>query len=326
MNVKRASAAVAVTAFGLALGAGAASAADTVACGTPAVAAVYETVVVEGTPAITRLERQWVREIEHFTHEWQLKVVDEPAWSEQVLVRAAWTETVVVTPETQEWVVDTPAGEVQQLQRKWVERGGNDVIWAPEGETPQGRWNRTNDTQTVTVVIEEVGHWESVPAVTREEEHPAEYETVTHPEEFHYDTEWSQASPGAGWAKTGDSDQLASTFEYRWAALSPGAGWEETEESRVVVDRAATPASTKQVLVSAAVPAGPACPVAAPKPKPASAVPQVGTVSKPAAAVNQGPAELAHTGADLTLLWIGVGALLAGAGLNMGYRKTLRTL
>jgi hypothetical protein len=340
VNVKRTSAAAAVTALGLALGAGAAFAADTVVCGTPAVAAVYETVVVEGTPAVTHLEYRWSTQTVPVELQWRMWVVDQPAQPAvyRTVTHPAVYETVVVTPAqpARDEQVEQPLG-YDEYEFVHVRSGRThwdpDPAWNAQSVENSNGWQSTGNsrpaTETATV------HIPAVPEVTEEVLVTPEREeqvlvTPAVPEEGHFDYQWSQASPGTGWEETGESRNLEPVVESRWAAQSPGDGWERTDESRVVVDQAATEDSTKQVLVSPAVPAGPACPVVTPATpvvnppaKPASAVPQVGTVSKPAA-VNQAPAELAHTGADLTLLWIGLGTLLAGAGLSAGYRKALR--
>jgi hypothetical protein len=193
----------------------------------------------------------------------------------------------------------------------------------------------------------EIVHHEVVPAVTEPRLVTAAWEeqvlvTPAIDEVGHFEYQWSQSSPGAGWDETDEQRPLDSEVEERWAAASPGNDWVQTAQQRRVVDQVAVPESSEQVLVSPAVPAGAPCPVEEPvepvtepaepvadpapkpKPKPASAVPQVGTVTKPAATVNAAPTELAHTGADPTLMWIGLGTLLAGIAVRAGYRQTLR--
>ena len=88
------------------------------------------------------------------------------------------------------------------------------------------------------------------------------------------------------------------------------------------------PESSTEVLVTDAVPAGPACPkppstggggTAVPEPAdPASPVPAAAPLVKPA--VNA-TTELAFTGSDPTLMWLGLGFLLTGIGVSAGYRK-----
>ncbi|KRF23850.1 hypothetical protein [Phycicoccus sp. Soil803] len=153
----------------------------------------------------------------------------------------------------------------------------------------------------VTPATDEVGHWEET---------------------------WSVESPGAAWSATGETRTVDGETELVWAAQSPGEEWTATGAYRTVEDTPAVPDSSEQVLVSAAVPAGPACeepvtgdgatvvPEPADPAQPASAVPAAAGLAKPAA-VN----ELAFTGSDPTLLWLGMGFLLAGIGVSAGYRK-----
>lgn len=264
--IKRASAAVAVSAFGLAIGAGASFAAgEEIPCGTPAVPAVYETVVVPGTPAVTHTEYLWQRTTVPVEYLWQLKVVDKEAWTETVVVKAAWTETVVVTEAYDEWVVDVKAQPaVTQVQVKWVQQGGNLVQWLPEGVEPAPdsfKWNKTRDTQTVTLTpaVEEQGHWVHHDAVTETIDHPAVTQDIDHPEESHFEEQWAAVSPGDGWVNTEQSRDLEPIVESQWSVDSPGDGWVKTEQSRVVEDQPAVPDTTKQVLVTAEIPAGEPC-------------------------------------------------------------------
>ena len=363
MKAKRTSAALAVTAFGLAVGAASASAADTVPCGTPAVDAVYRTVVTPAVPEVSHLEYLWTRETTTYELQWQRWVVDtaaQPAVYGTVTHPAVY-ETVVVTPAQPAWdeEVEQPLGydlyEFQHTSGKT--RWEPDPNWNSNTNQNSNGWTATGAskpaTETVTI------HHEAVPEVTEQRLVTPEWEeqVLVSPaveEEGHFDRQWSQTSPGAGWEETGERRPVGTELEEQWAAASPGSGWVQSGQERRVVDQSAVPESSEQVLVSPAVPAGPPCPVEepvdpveepvdpvdepadpvdepadpvvepAPKPKPASAVPQVGTVTKPAATVNAAPQQLAHTGADLTLMWIGLGTLLAGIGVSAGYRKTLR--
>ena len=352
MKATRTSAALAVTAFGLVVaGAASASAADAVPCGTPAVAAVYRTVVTPAVPEVSHLEYLWTRETTTWELQWQQWVVDQaaqPAVYDTVTHPAVY-ETVVVTPAQPAWdeVVEQPLG--YDLY-EFVHTNGKttweaDPNWNSNVNNHSNGWTATGNskpaTETVTI------HHEAVAEVTEQRLVTAAWEeqVLVRPavdEVGHFEYQWSASSPGAGWEETGERRPLGSEVEERWAAASPGNGWVQTAQQRRVVDQAAVPESSEQVLVSPAVPAGAPCPVEEPvepvvepaepvenpapkpKPKPASAVPQVGTVTKPAATVNTAPTELAHTGADLTLMWIGLGTLLAGIGVSAGYRKTLR--
>src|SRR4051812_48896680 len=141
MHTKRVSIAVAVTALGLAIAPGVASAADTqVPCGTPAQAAVYSTVVVPGTPAVSHTEYEWTSVSEVIERLWHRYVVDSaaseavyetvhhdavyltfpipgmPAWDQQVLVTAAYDEQVLKTAAYDEQVLKTAAYDEQVLK------------------------------------------------------------------------------------------------------------------------------------------------------------------------------------------------------------------
>ena len=115
MNTKRVSIAVAVSALGLAIAPGGAFAANgQVDCGTPAKQAVYSTVVVPGTPAVSHEELEWSSVSEVVERQWHQWLVDTaamdavygtvhhaavymtfpvpgmPAWDEQVLETPAY--------------------------------------------------------------------------------------------------------------------------------------------------------------------------------------------------------------------------------------------
>jgi hypothetical protein len=149
------------------------------------------------------------------------------------------------------------------------------------------------------------------------------------PEQGHWEETWSVESPGAAWSATGATRTVAGETSLVWAAESPGEGWTATGAYRTVEDTPAVPDSSTQVLVSAAVPAGPECgpepttgggSTVVPEPaNPASAVPAAAGLAKPAA-VNA-TTELAFTGSDPTLMWLGLGFLLTGIGVSAGYRK-----
>ena len=96
MNTKRVSIAVAVSALGLAIAPGVASAADSqVACGTPPKQAVYSTVVVPGTAAVTHEEYEWssvAEVIEQQWHQWLVDSAAVPAGNYYVRVRGVFCE------------------------------------------------------------------------------------------------------------------------------------------------------------------------------------------------------------------------------------------
>ena len=158
----------------------------------------------------------------------------------------------------------------------------------------------------------------------------------------HFAHEWSQESPGEGWAPTGETRAVSSDPQLSWNAEAPGDGWTRTGGSRTVVDTAGVPESTTKVLVSEAVPAGAPCvdpgdptdvgngdggesgpqPADPAKAKPASAVPAVAGLTKTPATVNAAPTQLPFTGLDPALMWFGLGLFAAGLALSAAYRKT----
>ena len=188
--IKRTSAVVAVTAFGVVMGAGSALAADGIPCGTPAADAVYRTVVTPAVPAVTHVEQQWALWETPTVYQWQRWVVDVPgqeavyrvihhpatyetvvispareAWDEQVLVTAAWTEEVLV----REAVYVT---EYEFVHRNGNTRWEDSPTWNIESNGQSDGWTRTASEPRQTVVSEAV--YDTV-------EHEAVYETIHHP-------------------------------------------------------------------------------------------------------------------------------------------------
>jgi hypothetical protein len=358
MMIKRASAAVAVTAFGIALGAGSAFAADSVPCGTPAVEAVYSTVVVAGSPAVTHTETQWSRTTIPVLYEWERYVVTRPAQEavyDTITIPAVY-ETVVVTPY-QPGYWDEQEVEQEYTEYEFIFRPGQqgertrweeDPNWNANGNNNSNGWTSTGATRTATRTVTEEVWVPEVEEVTQEVlVEPAREETVlvspAVEEEGEYQKTWSATSPGAEWEQTGETEQGEPTVELRWAVASPGEGWVDTGQTRTVTDKEAVPDTTTQVLVSPAVPAGDPCPVTVTPVKPATNPPVVAaptteaptteapTTEAPTTAAPAIPAatqtqvkELAYTGSDLTLLWLGAGTLLAGMGASAAYRKAAR--
>ena len=76
--IKRTTAVVAVTAFGVVMGAGSRSWFDGIPCGTPAADAVYRTVVTPAVPAVTHVEQQWALWETPTVYQWQRWIVDVP--------------------------------------------------------------------------------------------------------------------------------------------------------------------------------------------------------------------------------------------------------
>ena len=184
--------------------------------------------------------------------------------------------------------------------------------------------------------VYETIHHEAVPDVTEQRLVTAAHDEVVEvypatPEQGHWDETWSVESPGEGWTDTGETRTVDGETQLVWAAESPGYGWTQTGAYRTVTDTPAVPESSTEVLVTEAIPAGPACPnppsnggggtvvpVPANPAKPASPVPAAAGLVKPA--VNA-TTELAFTGSDPTLMWLGLGFLLTGLGVSAGYRK-----
>jgi hypothetical protein len=317
--IKRTSAAVAVTALGVVVGAGSAFAAGSAPCGTPAVDAVHRTVVTPAAPAVTHDEYQWALWETPTEHRWRRWVVDvagqdavhetvhhpatyetvvitpaREAWDEQVLVRAAWTEEVLVRDAVY-------VTEYEFVHRNGDTRWRDDPNWNANDNEQSNGWTRTPTPPRETLVSD---------AVYDHVEHEAVYDTIHHPaveevtgqreltpaweerievspavaEEGHWDHRWRETEPaGQGWERTGESrDGEPEVVDQRWAVQSPGQGWLATGLEREVVDTEAKPATTTTELVSPAVPAGPPCPVTPTKPvtNPAPAKP-----SQPAAPV-----------------------------------------
>jgi hypothetical protein len=458
MNTKRVSIAVAVTALGLAIAPGVASAADSqVPCGTPAKQAVYSTVVVPGTAAVTHDEYEWssvTEVIERQWHQWlvdsaatdavyetvhhaavymTLPVPGQPAWDEQVLETPAYDEQVLQTEAYDEQVLETAAYDEQVLvtaaydeqvmtspavyaiEYKFVQKNGNgpdrwdvDPNWNANINNNSGGYIATGITRQGALIsaavyttvhhdavyktvhhdavyttvhhddVYKTVHHDAVYTTVHHDDvyttvhhddvfktvhHDAVYTTVHHDDVFttvhhaatpdtttqvllypawdeqvlvtpatdevgHWEETWSVDSPGEAWSATGETRTVDGETQLLWAAVSPGEGWTATGAYRTVEDAPAVPDSSEQVLVSAAVPAGPACekPVTGdgdtvvPEPAdPASAVPAAAPLAKPAA-VNA-TTELAFTGSDPTLMWLGLGFLLTGIGVSAGYRK-----
>ena len=150
--------------------------------------------------------------------------------------------------------------------------------------------------------------------------------TPATPEVGHWEETWAVGSPGEAWSPTGQTRTVEGEIELVWAAESPGEEWTATGGYRTVEDTPAVPETSTEVLVSEAVPAGPACAkpttggggggTVVPAPAaPASAVPAA--LAKPA----NDTTELAFTGSDPRLLMLGMGFLLTGLGVSAGYRK-----
>ena len=237
-----------------------ASAAGDVRCGTPAVPAVFETVVHPATfetvehaavfrtvPAVTHLEWKWTRTVEVPEHKFQRTVTEqlvewkrdagvvEYEWTRQVVESAGtpgreavaeqghW-ETRVVTPAvmvTEYLYVKTRNDNPNARNEYWTDNPN----WNAEVNEHSLGWKRTDQTRQV----------EGSPAVTDEvwvvdvagqeavEEVPPTYSTQT---------QWSAQRPsGADWAATGLHKAVISGVEQQLLPLGElpeGDGWYQT--------------------------------------------------------------------------------------------------
>lgn len=406
MNTKRAGAlislALAVSMSPIVL-AGPANAATT--CGTPAIAAVYETVVHPAQPAVLEESHEELGITESDTvGPWEGsgnegELTGQTTFHEAVTVTEHyWSHTTPGTPATTEdsgWVLSAPSGQgwVLDEQRTVIDQAYvpavpgtpeeghyETVIVTPavtvteyqfvHAQTGQTRWNAdrnwnangipNSNGYTLTGVTRETV---TTPAVTEERwvvDEPATEGTPEIPEvshtEYRYERtlagtdavvayQWSVENPGTGWADTGQTREIVTEnahTEYEWA--------------RTVIDVAAkdaVPATTEEVLVAPAVPAGPPCPVQQPvvvpvtapaadpvtapvvkvpakpavKPaaKPAAAKPAIKPAAATPAAASAVPTALAHTGAETApIASIGALLLMAGAALSALARRAGR--
>jgi hypothetical protein len=136
-------------------------------------------------------------------------------------------------------------------------------------------------------------------------------------------TDDDQTAPdGEGWQLTGQQveHEAVTRVETVWVASGQtpdGDGWATTGASRQGdLVTPAVPASTVRELVSAAVPAGPAC--AAQVSDPTDPAP----AAKPSRAASAVPATLAFTGFDPALYAAGGMVLIfAGSGLTLAARR-----
>jgi hypothetical protein len=187
------------------------------ACGLPAVAAVYVSVIHEPElrtiPAVTHDEWRWERDVTTFEYEFSTTVspaytendwtrdvpgVTEYQWSHKVVEQEAvpavpgtdevghW-ETVIVTP-----AVTVTMFEYEQQQTghlRWEADGWN----ADKGDTDTGKgWVKTGRTrEDVTTPAVTAQHWVVTQAATDG--------TPAVPEISHLDYLWAASSPGAGW-------------------------------------------------------------------------------------------------------------------------------
>jgi len=303
--------------------------------GSPAVPAVTheETVVDKVAWDETVIDSPAVPAVDEVSH--LVTIVDTAAWEETVVDKNGYAyqqkETGNITYR------DTAFWNGEDIDP------GNDFGWVR-----MAGLDRTHvvqhDAVTHTEQVIDTPAAPAVPAVTHVVHHDAETRIVTVvdvpevpaveavEELSHVETAWTrdpQVSPGgSGWTLTGEQRHHEATTHLRheWTrtvvdvpATPAVPEVLEVSHTVTVVDVAEVPAWDEQVLVSAATPAGPACPD-----------PEVRTAGRvngaPAAAVSADPAavptqaELAHTGSDLTvplgagLVFVVVGGALVAAG------------
>ena len=217
-----------------------------VLCGTPAKDAVYKTVVDSGSPAIYEshevLKTPAVPAKDAYDEEVLVKeaytetVVDKEAYTETVVDKEAWTEIIPGTlSKWWNWSPNHSQGP-QDYEPNWPEdergtwqgphtNGGPDgegTFNVSHGESGNSSWfHREPGTDEQRIEHPAETHEVNHPAVTHDVDHPAEYKTVHH-----------DATPA-----------IPAVYE-----------------TVTVLIKEAVPETTRQVLVSEAVPAGPPCP------------------------------------------------------------------
>lgn len=296
--IKRVSAAVAVSAFGLALGAGASFAGDQIPCGTPGVPAGYDWVVTQPAVAeVSHLEHEWARQtapeqtIWHWQrtttttiYQWKLWVpntaVPQQQWS-ATSPGAGWvnigqSKVVVTAPAVTKEVTSYEFRKWNQKDKEFFgdSRWSIDPKWnANDNNGKAEGWEPTGATRTETVVVtppvtvtqflweEDLpdGEWDTTESATSPGEGWEQGTAVSSTSET--ENAWSATKPeGDGWVNTQESRTVPATYEYRWAATSPGGEWTQTEaEPKKVVDVQAVPEQKEWQVVTPAVPAGEPC-------------------------------------------------------------------
>jgi hypothetical protein len=321
--------------------------------------AVYRTVTVPGTPAYDDPPQLVTPAYDEpvVTPAYDEPVVT-PAYDEPVVTPAYDDPPVLTSPAVvrTEWKFISKSGKVRWDEDPNWNANNNDSSggWVATNESRSTEVSPAVYTTVHHDAVTTYVHHDAVTtsvhhdAVTTYVHHDAVYTTVHHdatpdtyyqelvtpasdteelvtpatPEVGHWDETWSVESPGEGWSATGETRTVEGETQLVWAAESPGEDWTATGGYRSVEDTPAVPESSTEVLVTDAVPAGPACPPSTGGggtvvPVPASPVPAA--LAKPAA-VNA-TTELAFTGSDPTLMWLGLGFLLTGIGVSAGYRK-----
>lgn len=174
------------------------------------------------------------------------------------------TDEVVTIPAvtTQQWVVDVPAspGSPGSAEVSHVE-----LHWLPEGETPPAGWTATEESRVASTSTETV----DLPEGEAPDGTGWSVGDVVDSVPDVVDTQWIGADDTVpdGYGPTGETETsyATETTDEPSAAAPAGDGWTPVEGSEVtVVDEAervveVSPAWVEQVLLSPAVPAGPAC-------------------------------------------------------------------
>lgn len=296
--IKRAAAAIAVSTFGLAVGAGASFAAgQEIPCGTPAVPAVYDWVVTQPAVAeVSHLDYQWVRQtspeqtVLHWERVTTTTIYQWKLWVPNTAVpQQQWSATSpgdgwVNTGESRVTEVPAVTEEVTSYEfRRWNQKNAEffgasrwsvDPKWnANDSNAKAEGWEPTGNTRPETVVVTPGstlteyrweqdlpdGEWTTQESATSPGEGWERGDVVSSTSTT--EDAWSESAPeGDGWVKTGESRVIPATFEYRWAATSPGTGWTQTDaEPKKVIDVQATPEDKAWQEVTPAVPAGAPC-------------------------------------------------------------------
>jgi hypothetical protein len=289
--IKRASTAIAISAFGLALGAGASSAADQqIPCGSPAVPAVYDWVVTQpAVPEVSHLEYEWVRQTAPAVTTWRWQRTTTTTVYRWKLttshVEDAWSATSpgdgwVKTGQSTTVVTQPAVTETRYEFRKWNQKDGvffGDPRWEPDpvwnakdaNGKPEG-WERTDTPPqefTITPAVTETRYQWQLTTETYDFQDSAtspgdgwEQDGVVSTSTQTEDA-WSATQPeGNGWTRTDESRTTPATYEQRWAATRPGGEWVRTDaEPKTVVDVAAVQEQKEWQVVVPAIPAGEPC-------------------------------------------------------------------
>ncbi|MBO9523240.1 MAG: hypothetical protein J7518_17035 [Nocardioidaceae bacterium] len=211
-------------------------------CGSPAVDAVYQTVVTDPVfrtvPALTHTAWRWQRDVASYEHEYGRVVsaaYDESDWTREVagpteylfhrtVVDQAAVPAVPGTPEVghHETVVLSPA--VTVAEDEYQHQNTGKLRW----ERPD--WGAQNGEGNGWVKTGNHREREVTPAVTEQRwvvDVPATPGTPAVPEVAHVESQWATSSPGGSWTGPVDSRPGDSSTENQTTAgeAPAGAGW-----------------------------------------------------------------------------------------------------